>query len=83
MGSVLTEGRGSNVTTGLFTPSARVMAKAALERVGCGRNVVAGYLPHAIQVSFMDLAPAVLARYIVDKEAKQLKANAEMDAKAE
>ena len=83
VGSVLTEGRGSDITTGLFTPSARVMAKAALERVGCGRNVVAGYLPHAIQVSFMDLAPAVLARYIVDKEAKQLKASAEMDAKAE
>lgn len=82
VGSVRTEGRGSDISTSFFTPSARVMAKAALEKVGCGRNLVPGYLPHALQISFMGLVPEVLAKAFLEKEMRQLKANAEMDAKA-
>ena len=83
VGSVLTEGRTSDVTMGPFTPPARVMAKAALERVGCGRDVVTAYLPHVLQMFSMDLMPEVLTRFILEKLAKQSKVNAEIEAKAE
>ena len=40
-----------------FTPSARTMARAALQRVGCGKPVVVGYVGHAIQKFFVGLLP--------------------------
>ena len=40
-----------------FTPSARTMAKAALQRVGCGRPVVVGYVGHALQKFLVGLLP--------------------------
>ena len=40
-----------------FTPSARTMAKAALQRVGCGRPVVVGYMGHALQKFLVGLLP--------------------------
>ena len=41
-----------------FTPSAKTMARAALQRVGCGRPVVVGYVGHALQKFFVGLLPA-------------------------
>ncbi|PVH84260.1 NAD(P)-binding protein [Cadophora sp. DSE1049] len=41
----------------LFRPAAETLAKAALERVGCGRDVVAAYLPHALIWPLPDLLP--------------------------
>ena len=41
-----------------FTPSARTMARAALQRVGCGKPVVVGYVGHALQKFFVRLLPA-------------------------
>ena len=40
-----------------FTPSARTMAKAALQRVGCGRPVVVGYVGHALQRFLVGILP--------------------------
>jgi 17beta-estradiol 17-dehydrogenase / very-long-chain 3-oxoacyl-CoA reductase len=39
------------------TPSARRMAEAALARVGCGRDVVVGYFPHALQLVLLPCVP--------------------------
>lgn len=41
----------------LMTPGARTMAKAALDRVGCGKGVVIGYWGHAVQHWLMELLP--------------------------
>lgn len=40
-----------------FSPGARTMAKAALQRVGCGRPVVVGYFGHALQKALIDIMP--------------------------
>lgn len=80
VGSVQTEGR-PGVRTSMMTPSAMIMARAALERVGCGRSVVPAYLPHAWQQAFLRFFPEALMGLFVEKEAKKLKANAEMLAK--
>ena len=40
-----------------FTPSAGTMAKAALQRVGCGKPVVVGYVGHALQKFLVGLLP--------------------------
>jgi len=40
-----------------MTPSARKMAEAALARVGCGRDVVVGYFPHALQAVLLSYVP--------------------------
>ena len=40
-----------------FTPNARTMAKAALQRVGCGKPVVVGYVGHALQKFLVGLLP--------------------------
>ena len=41
-----------------FTPSARTMARAALQRVGCGKSVVVGYVGHAVQKFLVGLLPS-------------------------
>ena len=41
----------------VFTPSARTMARAALQRVGCGRPVVVGYVGHALQKFLVGILP--------------------------
>lgn len=44
-------------TPSLFHPSASTMAKACLARVGCGRRLVEGYLPHAVQSALVGMLP--------------------------
>ena len=41
----------------LFTSIVRTMARASVDRVGCERNVVVGYVVHAIQQPVIDLLP--------------------------
>ncbi len=41
-----------------FTPGARTMAKAALQRVGSGKPIVIGHFGHAVQKFFLDLLSA-------------------------
>lgn len=58
---------GLKVESSFFVPTSRVMAHAALERVGCGRSNVTGYLPHALQRSLLDLLPTLMHdKMIVD-----------------
>ena len=49
------------VPVSLFVPNARTMARAALDRVGCGKAVITGYFPHAIQVAGLNLLPEFVA----------------------
>lgn len=44
-------------TPSLFHPTASTMAKACLARVGCGRRLVEGYLPHAVQAALLAMLP--------------------------
>jgi 17beta-estradiol 17-dehydrogenase / very-long-chain 3-oxoacyl-CoA reductase len=41
----------------LFRPTSATFAKAALDKVGCGRTVVAGYIWHGLQTASMGLLP--------------------------
>jgi len=41
-----------------FEPAAPTMARAILARVGCGRQVVVGYIGHALQQAGVELVPA-------------------------
>jgi len=41
----------------LFRPTSAAFAKAAVEKVGCGRSVVVGYFWHAVQDASMSLLP--------------------------
>lgn len=43
-------------------PSSRVMAKAALDKVGCGRVVVAGYWAHGLMTSIIGVLPEGMSR---------------------
>ncbi|KAH7397934.1 hypothetical protein BKA64DRAFT_673152 [Cadophora sp. MPI-SDFR-AT-0126] len=49
----------------LFRPGAETLARAALERVGCGRDVVAAYLPHALIWPLPDLLPKWLFEWVL------------------
>lgn len=49
----------------LFTPTSRVMAKAVLDRVGCGKPVVIAYLPHALQLSPLGWLPEVIVQRFI------------------
>lgn len=46
-----------DVEAGVFTPTARQMARAALGRVGCGRSLVCGYWGHAVRIGFVEWLP--------------------------
>ncbi|KAM5386472.1 hypothetical protein ACJZ2D_000435 [Fusarium nematophilum] len=51
---------GLKVPPSLFLPTAEVMARAALGRVGCGRRIVDGYWAHSLQVRGADFLPGFL-----------------------
>ena len=56
----------------VFAPSAQTMAKAALDRVGCGYFSVAGYWAHAVQLSFLSWIPEPLRSSVVNSAMKNL-----------
>lgn len=57
-----------DVAEGLFVPTARVMAGAGLNRVGCGKTIVWGYFWHWVQgLSFSVLPRWVLMRITAAK----------------
>lgn len=62
-------------------PTARVMAAAAaaLERVGCGRDAMPGYFPHAMQQAGLALIPSWLVAVFVGIEATKLR-NTDLEA---
>ena len=56
-----------------FTPTARTMARACVDRVGCGRKVVVGYIGHAIQKLMIDLLPSFVFDMLVVPNMKERK----------
>ncbi|MCJ1468481.1 hypothetical protein MMC07_007110 [Pseudocyphellaria aurata] len=54
----------------LFTPTSLVMAKAILDRVGCGKSIVVAYLPHALQIYPLGWLPEVVVQRILTNAAK-------------
>jgi len=56
---------GNSASVSLFVPDARTMAKACLERVGCGRAVVVGYWAHAVQLAVLGWLPMGVTHAIV------------------
>ncbi|KUI65471.1 hypothetical protein VM1G_01274 [Cytospora mali] len=48
-----------------FEPDAGTMARAVLARVGCGRDSVVGYLPHALQQVLMGTMPQFVRRKVL------------------
>jgi len=49
---------GRDVTPSFFEPDAAFMARAILDRVGCGRPVVVPYWAHALQQAVVSLMPS-------------------------
>lgn len=62
-----------DVVENLFQPTAETFARATMERVGCGKASVEGYLPHALQQIFLSHLPASIARRMVIGSMKGLK----------
>ncbi|MCJ1472640.1 hypothetical protein MMC13_001289 [Lambiella insularis] len=58
--------------TTFYVPSSREMAKAALERVGCGQKTVPGYFPHYIQRASHALLPETVMDWATVKSLKPL-----------
>ena len=48
---------GNDVDEGFFIPTSRQLAKAALEKVGCGRLVLCAFWPHALQLGLAKMLP--------------------------
>ncbi|KAF7555356.1 hypothetical protein G7Z17_g2225 [Cylindrodendrum hubeiense] len=55
----------------LFNPDTRTFVKAALARVGCGRAVVVGYFPHALQQVMSDMMPGIIKQKVFINVMKQ------------
>jgi 17beta-estradiol 17-dehydrogenase / very-long-chain 3-oxoacyl-CoA reductase len=72
VGDTSTPGR-HGIPASYTVPTAGVMAASALKRVGCGRDAVPGYFPHAPQQSSLALVPGWLAAIVVGREATKLR----------
>ncbi len=72
VGNTSTPGR-HGIPTSFTIPTARVMAASALKRVGCGRDAVPGYFPHALQQASLALIPGWLAAIFIGMEATKLR----------
>lgn len=59
------------VDENIFTPNARTFAKAALQRVGCGKRVVNAYFWHAVQASMLHIIPEKTVQDFVKKVLKE------------
>jgi 17beta-estradiol 17-dehydrogenase / very-long-chain 3-oxoacyl-CoA reductase len=64
---------GNKVDLNFFTPTSRTMAKAALDRVGCGKAVVIGYWPHWLQLLSADFLPESTMRGAMNDTMVELK----------
>ncbi|KAF1983274.1 NAD(P)-binding protein [Aulographum hederae CBS 113979] len=68
VGNVQSAMNTSDVT--FWTPSSRQMARAALNKIGCGQKVVVGYWPHAVQMLPVMTMPEWLKDRILGKTMK-------------
>ena len=64
----------SKEPSSFFTPTARVMGKSCVDRVGCGRKVVVGCVSHAMQKFVIDLLPSIVYEMLVVPTMKDRKA---------
>lgn len=63
----------NNVAVGFRSPTSRRMARAALGRVGCGKVVVWGYWPHALQGMIIDfLHERIFQKAVIGAMAKRM-----------
>ena len=62
---------GNRAAPGFFVPTSRVMAKAMLDRVGCGRALVTAYWPHGLQLEIVEWLPESVTERYVMKELKR------------
>lgn len=67
----------SKEPSSFFTPTARTMGKACVDRVGCGRRVVVGYVGHAMQKFLIDQLPWIVYEMLVVPTMKDRKADEE------
>ncbi|GAD99185.1 short chain dehydrogenase/reductase, putative [Paecilomyces variotii No. 5] len=72
-----------DVKANLFTPTARTMASAALNRVGCGEHLVWGYWWHRLQGLGFDVLPRGVMLSAVTGRLRQLKADADRKEKSQ
>lgn len=70
---------GYDVKSNLFVPEARVLARAGLDRVGCGQEFVWAYFWHWLQGLSFDILPRWVLLKIASAKLKAIKA--EEDAK--
>ena len=56
-----------------FTPPARTMARACVDRVGCGRKVAVGYVGHAVQKLIIESLPSFVFEMLVVPNMKERK----------
>ncbi|KAJ5912351.1 hypothetical protein N7504_001234 [Penicillium tannophilum] len=61
------------VTRGLFVPNGRILASAALNRVGCGQVIVWAYFWHWVQGLSVELLPRSMIMKITTMKIKSLK----------
>jgi short-subunit dehydrogenase len=64
-----------------WTPDGRTMARAALQRVGCGKAVVVGYIGHAMQKFVLDILPASVFAGLVSSHMKMLREKEQKEQK--
>jgi 17beta-estradiol 17-dehydrogenase / very-long-chain 3-oxoacyl-CoA reductase len=79
VGSVQTDSNSHPLS--LFHPKAETFVTAAMDRVGCGKASVYGYLPHALQAVVLGLFPEWMKRSILISTMRGLKDAADMMAK--
>ncbi|KGO40599.1 Short-chain dehydrogenase/reductase SDR [Penicillium expansum] len=70
---------GFDVKTNLFVPEARVLAAAALDRVGCGQEIVWAYFWHWLQGLSFDYLPRWMLMKVAVMKMKAIRAD--LDAK--
>ncbi|KAA6410267.1 MAG: hypothetical protein FRX48_05688 [Lasallia pustulata] len=81
VGDTVTPGGRPGTVVSLMTPSPRTMARATLQKVGCGREVVPGYMMHALQIYGVSCLPGWLSASLLAKAMKKFKEDAEAYAK--
>ena len=72
LGGVATTNSGFR-SSNLFVPSSRRMAKAALDKVGCGRDIVYGYWPHEVQQYVLETLPAWFRDWLLMRTVRAFK----------
>ncbi|KAJ5681186.1 hypothetical protein N7536_012325 [Penicillium majusculum] len=73
---------GYDVKSSLFIPEARVLAAAALDRVGCGQEIVWAYFWHWLQGLSFEYLPRGMLMKIAVMKLKAIRADQEAKAKS-